>query len=109
MSFRRSKDTAAEKQRWRAFVIEYRGALMAIGMPEQLFREKSSFDHWLMHGQHPLDPSGFAVEQIDHAKRDVLINLISAYMDAGFGSPGISILSNAELQRISTARVSRRR
>lgn len=69
-------------------------------MPELILKEKDNFDHWLMHGHHPLDPSGFVVEQVDKPAREILVRVIRAYADAGFSDPGISILSEDERRGI---------
>jgi hypothetical protein len=98
MGFRRSKDTAAEKQRWQAFVRRCGADLNATGMPESIYREKSQIDHWLMHGQHPLDPSGFAIERMSKAERSALVRVVAAYLDAGFADPGIAVLSADEMR-----------
>jgi hypothetical protein len=100
MSFRRSKDAATEKRRWKTFVGQQQDNLRAIGMPEQIYREKAQFDHWVMHGHHPLDPSGFAIEHVDATSRKILLNLLRAYLDAGFNDPGIAILSDHEKRQL---------
>ena len=100
MSFRRAKDAATQGQLWKCFIREHHQELCELGMPEQRFREKAEFDHWLMHGYHPLDPSRFSVEQIEQRKRELLIHLLSDYIDVGFADPGMSILTNEERRRI---------
>jgi hypothetical protein len=100
VSFRRPNEAAREKQLWQRFIREHQQELCDLGMPEQLFRQKAEFDHWLMHGYHPLDPSGFSMEQIDQRKRELLVKLLGAYFDTGFADPGVSILRNEEWRRI---------
>jgi hypothetical protein len=99
MGFRRSKNTATERQRWQAFLRKYGDSLSATGMPEHLYREKSGLDHWLMHGQHPMDPSRFAIEQMNTEARKALVRVIAAYFDAGFADPGITVLSADEMRQ----------
>jgi hypothetical protein len=100
-------EAAKEKKRWESFITEHAESLRELGMPEDLFREKRAFDHWLMHGYHPLDPVGFSVEQLDPSKKEVLVGLIGAYMDAGFSDPGIAILSRDERTRLSLVQEAR--
>jgi len=100
MSFKRSGDTAKERQLWKVFVRAHFNELCEIGMPEHIFSNKSHFDHWLMHGRHPLDPSGFAVEDLDQTQRNRLVHLLGAYVDAGFGDPGVAIITEDERRRI---------
>ena len=71
-------------------------------MPEQLYRERSTFDHWLMHGSHPHDPSGFIVERLDQQKRELLVGLVASYLDAGFRDPGIGFLSGEERRALAS-------
>lgn len=101
MAFRRSKDSAVEKQRWRTFVRAQTRALNDSGIPERVYREKSDFDHWLMHGCHPADPARFTVEQMSAEARTALVHLVAAYLDEGFKDPGIAILSAEEMRRAS--------
>jgi hypothetical protein len=108
MSFRRPSEAAREKQRWKTFVSDNADKLREVGMSEDLFREKKDFDHWLMHGYHPLDRSGFTVEQLKPEGREILVRLVAAYMDAGFSDPGIGILSSDERTRLRGARPHKR-
>jgi hypothetical protein len=99
----RVDDAAAERARWASFVEEHLNEELAkLGMPAHVFREKSLFDHWLMHGRPLADPSGFAAEQIRGASRLYLLSLIRAYLNAGFGDPGITILSKFERRRLQS-------
>lgn len=107
MSFRRSKGAADENRRWRSFVGEQRADLNASGMPEQIYRKKTAFDHWLMHGHHPMDPAGFAVEQMSAAARQALVRLVAAYLESGLIDPGIAVLSASELKQVAALRRSR--
>lgn len=100
MGFRRSSTIGKDKQQWKAFVRAHFSELCEIGMPEHIFNDKDRFDHWLMHGSYPLDPIRFAVEDMSSDQRANLLRLLTAYADAGFGDPGVSIITAEERQSI---------
>lgn len=96
MAFRRSSEDARDKQRWKSFVNDHFVALCDIGIPEHVFRDKSNFDHWLMHGYHPADPVGFTPKFLDPERRRRLVRLLRSYLEAGFKDPGISFVTEEE-------------
>ncbi len=100
MSFRRPSDDTQANRRWKAFVEAQFAVLCDIGFPEPLFRVRSAFDHWLMHGNHPGDPSRFAFEDLGPRQREQLIQLLRAHAEAGFADPGIGILTAQERETI---------
>jgi hypothetical protein len=101
VSFRRSKEAAPEKQRWRSFLGEHKRELNATGLPESILADKAAFDHWLMHGHHPADGAGFTIEQMHADGRQALVHVLAAYFQEGFRDPGVSVLSSEEMRRVA--------
>jgi hypothetical protein len=100
VGFRRPSGEAEVKRRWKMFVQKHFDELCDIGLPESVFRQKADLDHWLMHGYHPSDPSGFVVEGLDAPRRERLIRLLRAYAGAGFGDPGVAVVTADERNAI---------
>jgi hypothetical protein len=103
VSFRRSKDAASEKQRWRSFLRAHTRELNATGLPESILADKGAFDHWLMHGHHPADSTGFTIEQMHPGGRSALVRVLTAYFQEGFQDPGVSVLSPEEMRSVTGA------
>lgn len=104
MSYKRASADAAEAARWKRFVAEHDRIMSSVGFPLALTESKGRFDHWLMHGTHPQDPSQFCVDDLTPTARAALMKLLLAYLDAGFKDPGIGILRNAEWDIIRRAK-----
>ena len=101
--YARREKAAAEARRWRGFVSENRDLLASVGFPPRLLERKSVFDHWLMRGVHPDDPSGFEARALGPVQRAALVEAIDAYLAEGFEDPGIALLTEAEGRRLTRA------
>ncbi|MCA9536161.1 MAG: hypothetical protein KC593_20890 [Myxococcales bacterium] len=88
-------------RRWRKFVLENAELLQEVGFPLYLQEKKERFDHWLMHGCHPDDYTGFSLAGIDPAGRRCLSELVKMYFHAGFKDPGIVVLTEDELSALT--------
>jgi hypothetical protein len=88
VSFRRSKEAVSPKQRWRSFLREHKRELNATRLPESILADRAAFDHWLMHGHHPADRTGFTIEQMRTDDRKALVQVLAAYFQEGFQDPG---------------------
>lgn len=101
MAYRKESSKPDASKQWRHFVLENTALFQSIGFPLFLQDRRERFDQWLMHGYHPEDHSTFSSRDLDQGARLALLKLIELYLDAGFRDPGIMILSNDELARMS--------
>lgn len=96
MSYKRTSVNVAETTKWKRFLVEHGQLVSSIGFPLYLTEDKRRFDHWLMHGTHPQEPSQFCSDDLTPSARVALMRVLEAYFAAGFKDPGIGILRNDE-------------
>ena len=106
MSYKRTSADAAEAGKWKRFVAEHTQIMSSVGLPLYLTEAKGRFDHWLMHGTHPQDPSLFCSDDLTPSARTSLLRLVEAYLAAGFKDPGVGILRNEEWDALERAKSS---
>ena len=92
MAFRRPKDVARDRVRWREFVHGQSALFDAAGLPVSL-ADHRTFGDFLMHGFVPMpggvaDGVSFDLDELSPEQRLALGRLVSLYLER-FSDPGI--------------------
>lgn len=92
MGFRRNKASISESRAYQDFFLANEKLIESSGVPISLCERRELFDDLLMHGyiDHHDDPTHFSVEQLSTAQLDSLVEVVVAYLRAGFPDPGIA-------------------
>jgi hypothetical protein len=102
MSYRRTKQQAIEAKRWREFCDRHAKLIQGAAVPESLMASEEMFDDLLMHGviDHHPDPTRFNVDRLTAAQRAKFRDLVFAYFVAGYGDPGLMVLSVDDREKL---------
>jgi hypothetical protein len=79
MSFRRTKEEVTAAREWRQFVQAHQSLIERIGIPCDIVESERNWQHFLGHGYHPFDASGFQTGDLPTDRASVLVGLIAAY------------------------------
>ena len=105
MGYRRDRQDAAERRRWRAFVQQHGELLADAGIVTELLSDYRAFQYFAMHGAHPDFPHAALPThaQLNEVRRSALRRVIEAYFAAGLPDPGFTLLSAEEVERAREA------
>lgn len=96
MRKKKSRESLAAARKWRRFVDENATLLSKLSLPLFLTEQNERFEYWLMNGTHPDDITVFKADNIPAESRPLLLQLVQAYLEAGFPDPGIVVLRDDE-------------